>query len=108
RVDEVTVALDESRQGEGALTVGVISDIQTTNIDAHERRAAERVVEAGPDLILVTGDLCQGTPSQFAANRAALRALLGMTEAPAGTFLVPGDTDSVDELRDLGAGTPVR
>jgi predicted MPP superfamily phosphohydrolase len=62
-----------------------------------------------PDLILLPGDLFQGEDEEFAANREALRDLLGRLSAPGGVYLVRGDVDgSPRRLEEAVRSTPVR
>jgi predicted MPP superfamily phosphohydrolase len=107
RTDRQSVAIDEARAGDDAVVIGVVADLQTVQVTDHERDAVQRVVDAEPDLILVAGDLFQGTPAQLDANRDALHDLLATMDAPGGAFVVPGDTDSIPVLEQLTRGTPV-
>ncbi len=108
RTDRVDVELASRRRGEDPLVVGVLSDIQTVAVTGHERAAVDRLLEAEPDLILVAGDLFQGTAAQYTSQREALWALLAPLEAPGGAWFVPGDVDSAGVLEELVTGTPVR
>ena len=83
----------------------MLSDIQTTNIGAHERAAARLVADQQPDLVVVAGDLFQGSPAQLDANREALRSLLVDLDAPSGVFVVEGDVDGPNDLPGLVEGT---
>jgi len=76
------------------LRIGVLSDIQCSTIGAHERRAAARLMAEKPDLILVAGDLFQGSPGHFARTRDDFVALLRSLSAPGGVWVVRGDVDS--------------
>lgn len=107
QTDLVAVDLSVDRAGSDAVRVGVISDIQTVAVTDHERAAVERLVDLEPDIILIAGDIFQGTRSQFDEHRAALRALFELMEAPGGAFLVAGDVDAPAVLEELVAGTPV-
>jgi predicted MPP superfamily phosphohydrolase len=62
---------------------------------------------ADPDVVLIAGDLFQGTAAQFERNREPLRRLLTSLDVPGGVFLVQGDVDDGPGLGDLVAGTPV-
>jgi hypothetical protein len=101
-LEEATQDLPSERAGDRPLRVGIISDIQTIGIGPHEEGAVEALMEAEPDVVLVTGDLFQGTEAQYQANVAALRGLLEqLDEAPGGAFVVDGDTDDAIALRSL-------
>jgi predicted MPP superfamily phosphohydrolase len=107
RTDTRTVAVAPERVGDDDLVIGVIADIQTVAVTEHERAAVARVVAARPDIILVAGDLFQGSGAQFARAEEDLRALFAAMDAPGGAFVVPGDVDSVAVLERLTEGTEV-
>jgi predicted MPP superfamily phosphohydrolase len=107
RTDIQTIAVAPDRAGDDDLVIGVIADIQTVEVTAHERAAVERVVAARPDIILFAGDVFQGSGAQLARAEEDLRSLFGAMDAPGGAFVVPGDVDSVDVLERLTEGTPV-
>lgn len=106
-LDEAESTLPAERDGRDPLRVGVLTDLQTTEIGDYEREAVALLRATEPDLVLVGGDLFQGTPAQFAANRDALRDLVASLEAPGGVYVVQGDTDDGPTLDALFAGTPV-
>lgn len=107
RLDTASLELPAERGGDDVVRVGVVSDIQTTHVGAHERAAVAELMAQEPDVVLVAGDVFQGSASQLAANRDALRGLFGqMAEAPGGVFVVVGDVDTEAGLVDLLAGTP--
>lgn len=106
-VDRASLALPDERSGDEVLRVGVITDLQTTEIGDYERRAVRLLQEERPDIVFVCGDLFQGTPSQFAANREALRDLFTGIDAPGGVYVVQGDTDDGPTLAQLFEGTSV-
>ncbi len=105
RVDRVTIVtplVDEP------VRIGVLADVQTRAITGHERRAVELLLAENPDVILVPGDLHQGTEAEFAAALDDFRALLSeLTAAPAGAFAVSGDSEHRGELVELAEGTGV-
>ncbi len=82
--------------------IGVISDIQTDRVTDHERRAFDTLMAQKPDLILIPGDIFQGTKAQFEAIREELRDLLGGLSASGGVYCVLGDVDGPgDHLRGI-------
>ncbi|MDZ7733660.1 MAG: metallophosphoesterase [Acidimicrobiia bacterium] len=107
QVDEIDVIVGESRIEE-PIVVGVISDIQTEHLTDYEKSAVRELVDADPDVILIAGDVWQGSAAGFEAEREELRALFEFMSPPAGAFLVTGDVDSSDELAVLTEGTDVR
>ncbi len=107
-VDRAAVPLPAPRAGDDVLRIGVLTDLQTTAIGDYERHAVRLLQEERPDIVFVCGDLFQGTPNQFAANRSALRDLFTVSlDAPGGVYVVQGDTDDGPTLDALFEGTPV-
>lgn len=106
-VDRVVQTLPDEREGDDVVRVGVLTDLQTTEIGGYERRAVRLLNETEPDVVLIGGDLFQGTPEQFQANRGELRDLMTDIEAPGGVYVVEGDTDDAATLEEMFAGTSV-
>lgn len=92
-VDEVTYTIDAERAGEAPVRIGVLADLQTNNPGAHEDKAVDALLDAEPDIILIPGDLFQGSPSELARHLDDMRGLLSRLEAPGGVYFVYGDTD---------------
>lgn len=67
----------------------------------HEREAVARLMSERPDVILLSGDLHQGSPGQLRAELPELRRLLARLDAPGGVFAVQGNVESVAEVRRL-------
>jgi len=76
------------------LRIGVMSDLQCSTIGDHEREACARLMAAKPDLIVVAGDLFQGSEGHFERTKGDFIALLRALTAPAGVWYVRGDVDS--------------
>lgn len=91
RTDRPEVAVPVERAGDDTITVGVLADLQTAEVGDHERRAVRELMAAGPDLILLPGDLFQGEVTDHA--REEVGELLAELEAPGGVFFVRGDVD---------------
>lgn len=108
QLETATVEVSPDRAGRGEVTIGVLSDIQTTSVTDYERSAVERLMAESPDIILVTGDLFQGSQEQFENELPALRDLMAMLSAPGGVYLVPGDVDRADWIEKLIEETDVR
>lgn len=107
-VDRAAAPLPSARAGTQTLTVGVLSDFQTPWVGGYQRGAIDMLMAQRPDVVLIAGDLFQGDPQQYAASEDGLRALLTqMDAAPAGAFIVGGDTDDPGALGELVAGTGV-
>jgi predicted MPP superfamily phosphohydrolase len=107
RVDRASLALDPRRAGDDTIRIGVLSDLQTNDVGRHEHAAVDLLLAEEPDVILLPGDLFQGSHDQFDANEAELRALLGRLDAPGGTYLVRGDTDPDDRADRAVRGTGI-
>jgi predicted MPP superfamily phosphohydrolase len=109
RVESAHLEPPARRVGRQPLRVGVISDIQTDRVTDHERLAVDRLMAARPDLILIPGDVFQGTEGQFAATEADLADLFRRLRAPGGVYLVLGDTDGDGaHLRPLAEAAGIR
>jgi predicted MPP superfamily phosphohydrolase len=83
--------------------IGVLADLQTERVTDYERRAVATLADERPDVVLVAGDLFQGSDTAFAEDRDELVALLSSLEAPGGVFVVTGDVDRRDRLARLAA-----
>lgn len=105
RVDHRAVPVDSTRLGRCRVRIAVLADLQTGRVGPHEHGAVDRLLAAEPDIILVPGDLFQGTPDQLAREESGLRALLGRLHAPQGVFFTRGDTDPGDTADRILQGT---
>jgi predicted MPP superfamily phosphohydrolase len=87
----------------------VLADLQTARVTGYERDAVARLMALKPDIILLPGDVFQGTREEFQEERGALRELLAQLSAPGGVYLVLGDVDGGGErLREILRSTRVR
>lgn len=107
RVDRPRAEIPGVRDGDARVTVGVLADLQTAGVGDHERDAVERLVAAEPDLIVLPGDVFHGPEGAYRRELPALRELLAQLHAPAGVFVVQGDTDG-ERLDELVRGTGVQ
>ncbi len=86
------------------LRIGVVADLQTPNIGAHEREAIAELLARRPDMVLIPGDWYQGTAEQLEANRgdfvALLRQLVDNTQLVA---ITTGDSDHTISLEAIAA-----
>jgi predicted MPP superfamily phosphohydrolase len=96
-----TLAGPRERAGKAAIRLGVLADLQAELIGEHERAAIDLLMEQRPDIILIPGDLFQGTNDQWKASRERLGELLRKLEAPGGVFFVLGDVDGGNTLNLL-------
>lgn len=86
------------------LRIGVVADLQTPNVGAHEREAIAELLSRRPDMVLIPGDWYQGTPEQLEANRGdfvdLLRQLVDNTQLVA---ITTGDSDHTMSLEAIAA-----
>jgi hypothetical protein len=94
RTDRVHLDVAQIGSEQEPIRIGVLTDLQTADIGDHEWDAVRRLNEAELDVVLLPGDLIQGNEAIFLRELPELRRLLGALEAPGGTFLVAGDSDS--------------
>ncbi|MEM1202460.1 MAG: metallophosphoesterase [Acidobacteriota bacterium] len=89
--------------------IAVVADLQTDHIGDYERRALGAVMEASPDLVLLTGDYLQVGSAQRLRLAEALRELLAdlRFDAPLGVFAVGGDVEQDPDWPSIFAGTRV-
>ena len=92
RVERASVPVASGRDGLGSVRIGVLTDLQTNRVTDYERGAVDRLMALRADVILLPGDLFQGTDDEFEAG-AALRDLLSRLSAPGGVYFAMGDVD---------------
>lgn len=107
RVDHHVVALDPERAGDDEVRIAVLADLQTNHVGDHERRAVTEVLAAEPDVILLPGDLFQGSDDELDGEVEAMRELLGRLDAPHGVYFVRGDVDGGGHADRVLAGTGI-
>lgn len=107
QVEQVVVAVDGDREGDDPVRIGVLTDLQTDDPGAYETDAVDRLMAEEPDLILLPGDLFQGSVEAFVDHEDDMRALLGRLDAPHGVYLVRGDVDWWDRADRLVAGSDI-
>lgn len=107
-LEQASVPLEALRAGHEPIRVAVLADLQTDRIASHEHAAIDRIMNEQPDLILMPGDLLQGSKELIERERPALRQLLGRLAAPGGVWFVGGDCERMPGWPALFEGTPVR
>ncbi|HEX2086466.1 MAG TPA: metallophosphoesterase [Solirubrobacteraceae bacterium] len=107
-IERATVDLPPERAGRAPVRIGVLADLQFERVGDHERAAVAALMRERPDVIVLPGDVHQGSAGSFARELPAIRALLRRLRAPGGVFAVQGDSESVAKLRRAAAGTGVR
>lgn len=108
KLETATHALPEARGGRSPIKIGVLADIQTREVTDYERGAIGRLMAEKPDLILIPGDIFQGSYDDFDAVLPGFREIFARLRAPAGIYCVLGDVDSPNRLRQMFEGTPIR
>jgi hypothetical protein len=99
-VERAEVPLHPERAGADPVRIGVLSDLQTGHIGAYEQRAVTELLALHPDIIVIPGDLYQGSDAGLERELPAFRTLLGRLEAPGGVYAVRGDSERDDNGTD--------
>lgn len=107
RVDHLDVVLDAARDGDDPVSVGVMADLQTNDVGAHEHEAVDELLAAEPDVILIPGDLFHGNDAEYERELVAMQELLGRLTAPHGVYMVQGDAEAPGWWPRLLEGTEV-
>ena len=108
QLERASITLRGQRVGTQPIKLGVLSDIQTSFISEHERGAVQRLLAEEPDIILIAGDLFQGSAEELAASLEDFRALLRSLRAPGGVYFVQGDAEREGWTERLLEGTGVQ
>ena len=107
-LEQVDVSLASARSGREPITLGVLADLQFSRITDHEIDAVERLMALQPDVVLIPGDLFEGTAAGFESELPRIQSLLARLSAPGGVWLVTGDVDVHDGFERVTDGTSVR
>jgi len=107
QVEQASVHVERLNTRDATIKIAVLADLQFNEVTAHERRAIEMAMAAKPDIILLPGDVFQGTAREFDEREAAIRELLMPLRAPGGVYLVSGDCDNPSQLRRAIRGTQI-
>lgn len=108
QLETARVGVPLERDGCGTLRIGVLADIQTAHVTDYERSAVQRMMDLASDVILLPGDLFQGTADGFERELPALRDLLSRLSAPGGVYCVLGNVDRPGQVERAIEGTEVR
>ena len=91
------------------IRVGVLADLQTTEIGSYENEAVDRLIEAAPDMVLIPGDVYQFDEDVFDERAPQFSEVIQrLVDAASTVFLVSGNTDTVAGLRAITEGTGAR
>jgi uncharacterized protein len=107
-VERADVGVPPQRAGDEPVRLGVVSDLQFSEVGEHERRAVERINRQRPDVILLPGDIHQGSRKEFQEEVPEIRRLLGRLHAPGGVYFAAGDQETREEAQAALAGTGIR
>lgn len=107
-LERVDVSVPAERSGSRSVRIVVVADLQFDQLGGHEREAIDLVMAQHPDVILIAGDIHQGTRASFERQLGETRVLLGRLKAPDGTYAVQGDVEGLGKARRAYAGTGVR
>jgi hypothetical protein len=107
-LESTRIPLPAERAGDAPVRIGVLADLQTARVTGHERAAVDLLMRQRPDLILLPGDVFQGSDARLEAELPALRELLARLQAPAGVFCVLGNIDEEAQLERILEGTGIR
>lgn len=107
RVDHLDVVLPVARDGDDPVSVGVMADLQTNDVGAHEHEAVDELLAAEPDVILIPGDLFHGNDTEYERELVAMQELLGRLTAPHGVYMVQGDAEAPGWWPRLLEGTEI-
>ncbi len=106
RVDRVELEVESVS---GDIRIGVLADLQTTEIGSYENSAVDRLIAAEPDLVFIPGDLYQIDQDRFDEKVPEFNEMIRrlVEEIPI-VFLVSGNTDSIAGLDEIVSGTGAR
>jgi predicted MPP superfamily phosphohydrolase len=108
RLEITPIPLPPARRPRSPLRIGVLADVQTAHVTAHEHRAVDGLMAQHPDVILLPGDLFHGAASTLERELAGLQQLMAKLKAPGGVYFVLGDADDQPEVARIFAGTSIR
>ena len=106
RVDSVELAVDSIGEG---IRIGVVADLQATDIGSYENEALDRLIALEPDIVVFPGDLHQLDPDVLDERAPQFTELIQrIVDAGPIVYLVNGHSDTVADLRQITHGTGAR
>lgn len=93
QIERRELVVPDERGIETPIRIGVLADFQTDHIGRYERRAIDTLIAERPDIIIIPGDVFQGTLAQLEAELPELRELFGRLHAPGGVYFTYGNCD---------------
>jgi len=101
QVERAELDVAAERTIDTPIRIGILADFQTDCVGRYERRAIDTLIAERPDIIVIPGDVFQGTREQFEQQLPELRELFGRLTAPGGVYFVSGNCDSDYETNAL-------
>ena len=106
RVDSVELAVEGIGE---AVRIGVIADLQATEIGSYEGKALDWMIALEPDVVVFPGDLYQLGPSELDERAPQFADMIRrLVDTVPLVYLVNGHSDTPSELRGITQGTGAR
>lgn len=103
RVDVVEFVIKDLDE---QIRIGVLSDLQSTEVGNYENRAVDRLLNAAPDIVVIPGDLYQFESELFDERAPEFRRLIQrIADDVPFVYLVSGNTDTVSGLLRIARGS---
>lgn len=103
RVDSVELAVEGIGED---IRIGVIADLQATEIGSYENDALDRLIALAPDVVVFPGDLHQLGSSELDERAPQFTKMIRqLVDAVPVVYLVNGHSDTPSELRWIVQGT---
>ena len=103
RVDSVELAVQSIGE---PIRIGVIADLQATEIGSYENDALDRLIALEPDIVVFPGDLHQLDPDQLDERAPQFTEVIRrLVDAVPVVYLVNGHSDTPADLRRITRGT---
>ncbi len=105
KVDRLSVPVESEAAG---LRIGVLADLQTTEIGIYENEAIDQLIGEQPDVVLIAGDLWELPADEFESRIPEFAALLARLDTNVEhVVVVNGDHDNYEGILDLAQGTDI-
>lgn len=108
QLERTEIGVSAERAGDEPITIGVLSDIQTDRVTEYERGAIDLMMSLRPDIVLLPGDLFEGTDDELERELPAIRELMRRLRAPGGVYFVAGNCESPRRAAEILRETGVR
>lgn len=106
RVDSVELAVESIGE---PIRIGVVADLQATEIGSYENDALDRLIALEPDIVVFPGDLHQLDPDQLDERAPQFTEMIRrLVDTVPVVYLVNGHSDTPADLRRITQGTGAR